>query len=524
MPTLPHGFFANIKYDLPAALVVFLVALPLCLGIALASGAPLFSGLIAGIVGGIVIGALSKSSLSVSGPAAGLTVIVFAAIQQLPSFEAFLLAVCIGGVLQIVLGSIRAGVIGDFIPSSVITGMLAAIGLILIMKQIPHAVGYSGDFFGDEAFKQLNGENTLSALRHLGAHLLPGACLIAGLSLAFLFWWDKKQPKIENMLRFVPGPLVVVLFGVAANLLLTRFKPDWALDAAHLVAVPVADSVQGFFAQFSTPDFSMITQQDVWVIGLTLALVASVETLLSIEAVDKLDPFKRVTPTNRELVAQGIGNIASGMVGGLPVTSVIVRSSANVASGGRSKLSAIAHGVMLLASVIAIPTLLNMIPLAALAAVLITVGYKLTKPAVYREKYRNGWSHFVPFVITVSAILLTDLLMGVIVGVLVGTVFVLVQNFRSAISVMHEGNTYHISFRKDLFFLHKMELKRTLSSLPDGSEVTIDLTRIHFIDKDNIEIVNDFIVSAEHRAIRVALKHNEAIKTKVVIADQASAA
>lgn len=525
MPTLPQGFFANMKYDLPAGLVVFLVALPLCLGIALASGAPLFSGLIAGIIGGIVIGALSKSPLSVSGPAAGLTVIVFAAIQQLPSFEAFLLAVCIGGALQIALGAARAGVIGDFIPSSVITGMLAAIGLILIMKQLPHALGYSGDFFGDETIAHLDGSSMLSMVRKFGEQVLPGACLIAGLSLAFLFWWDKKQPKMKNALRFVPGPLVVVLFGVAANLLLARFKPDWALDATHLVAVPVADSVQGFFAQFSMPDFSQITNQDVWVVGLTLALVASIESLLCIEAVDKLDPYKRVSPTNRELVAQGVGNIASGMIGGLPVTSVIVRSSANVASGGRTKLSAIAHGVLLLAAVVAIPTLLNYIPLAALAAVLITVGYKLTKPAVYAEKYRNGLSHFIPFVITVAAILATDLLMGVIIGVLVGTVFVLVQNFRSAIVCVKEGDTTLISFRKDLFFLHKMELKRTLSTLPNTSKVVLDLTRINFIDKDNVEIINDFIISAEHRDIAVTLRHNDSINsTAMILAPQREAA
>jgi len=519
MKPISSAFFAHWRYDLPASLVVFLVALPLCLGVALASGAPLFSGLIAGIVGGVVVGALSKSPLSVSGPAAGLTVIVFAAINELPSFEAFLLAVCIGGLLQIALGIARAGVLGDFIPSSVITGMLAAIGLILIMKQVPHAVGYDGNFFGDESFTQYDGENTLSAILHLGSHLLPGACLIALVSMAFMYVWDKKQPKMKSFMRYVPSPLVVVGFGVMANFAMARFKPEWALQKTHLVAVPVADSIQGFFGQFRMPDFTMIANPDIWMIGLTLALVASIESLLSIEAIDKLDPYKRVTPTNRELVAQGIGNMASGMIGGLPVTSVIVRSSANVGSGARSKLSAIMHGLMLLAAVVAIPNLLNFIPLSALAAVLIMVGYKLTKPAIYMAKFRKGWPYFVPFVVTVVAIMLTDLLVGIVIGVVVGTVFVLAQNFRSAILCVSDGNNYLIRFRKDLFFLHKYELKKALSTLPDHSSVLLDMTRINFVDKDNIEIINDFMISAGYRHIAVTVRHNDEINTQSMITE-----
>lgn len=519
-----NAISANWRYDLPASLVVFLVALPLCLGIALASGAPLFSGLIAGIVGGIVIGALSKSPLSVSGPAAGLTVIVLAAIQQLPSFEAFLLAVFLAGAMQIMLGVSRAGILGDFIPSAVITGMLAAIGLILIMKQLPHALGYDAKVFEGESLHRGDFMHLANDFREMVSTILPGAALIAIVSLAFMFWWDSKQPTLKNALRYVPGPLVVVAFGILANWLFGLYKPEWQLPASHLVAVPVADSATEFLAQFRMPDFAMITNSAVWTTAITLALVASIESLLSIEAIDKLDPYKRVTPTNRELVAQGIGNMASGMIGGLPVTSVIVRSSANVSSGARTKMSAIAHGVLLLGCVIAIPQLLNLIPLSALAAVLIAVGYKLTKPAIFRKKYNKGQSHFLPFVVTVGAILLTDLLIGIAIGTVVGVVFILIRNFHSAILCVDDGNHHIVRFQKDLFFLHKYELKRTLSQLPKHSSVVLDFSQIHFVDKDNIEIINDFIESARHRGITVTLRHNEEIDTRAAIMEPASAA
>lgn len=504
-----YSFFAYWRHDLPASLVVFLVALPLCLGIALASGAPLFSGLISGVVGGIVVGALSKSPLSVAGPAAGLTVIVLAAIQQLPSFEAFLLAVCLAGVLQVMLGIARAGVIGDFIPSAVITGMLTAIGLIIIMKQLPHGLGYGGNFFGDEAFSQFDGENTFTALMALGSRILPGALLITVVSLAFMFWWDNRQKKLSGFWRYLPGPLVVVLFGVAANAVFMQFLPEWSLKASHLVAVPVANSFDEFLGQFRFPDTSLITDPAVWTIAVTLALVASVESLLSVEAVDKLDPYRRVSPTNRELMAQGAGNIASGLIGGLPVTAVIVRSSANVTAGARTRLSAVAHGFWLLGSVVFIPVALNSIPLAALAAVLIGVGYKLAKPSIFVSHYRKGMSQFVPFIVTVSAILLTDLLMGVFIGVLVGAAFILVQNSFGAIVCVNDEKQYRIRFKKDLFFLHKYELKKTLSRLPNDSHVQLDFTQLHFVDKDNIEIVNDFLLGAPHRGITVEIRKND---------------
>ena len=351
--------FASWRSDLPASIVVALVALPLCLGIALASGAPLFSGLISGIVGGVVVGFISRSPLSVSGPAAGLTVIVLAAIESLPSYQAFLLAVVIAGAIQLVFGLTRSGFLSEFVPSSVITGMLAAIGLILILKQVPHALGYDGNFEGSFEFAQSDGRNTLSTLGYaVQESVLPGAIIISTISLVFLFWWDKARPK-NGPLRFLPGPLVVVLIGIGGNALFRAFAPGLAIAQTHLVQVPVADSLGTFISFFSFPDFAAITNGGVWTAALTLAIVASLESMLSVKAVDVIDPKRRVTEKNSELFAQGAGNIVAGMIGGLPVTSVIVRSSANVDSGADSKLSTILHGFWLLLSVLLIPVVLN---------------------------------------------------------------------------------------------------------------------------------------------------------------------
>lgn len=497
--------FAHLAQDGPAALVVFLVALPLCLGVALASGAPLFSGLIAGVVGGVLVGALSGSALSVSGPSPAPTAIVFAAIQILPSFEAFLLAVVLAGLLQMGLGLLRAGVIGDFIPSAVIKGMLAAIGLLLILKQIPHAVGWDADYEGDQTFGALDGENTFSSLAHLVDHLTPGAALIAGIGLLILFGWDWLQPRLRGPLARLPGPLVVVLWGVAASFAFPHISPDLALEAAQKVAVPVADSLPGFFTQFRFPDLSLIGSPDVWIIAATLALVSSIEALLSVEAIDKLDPLKRVTPTNRELLAQGAGNVASGLIGGLPITAVIVRGSANAVSGGRTKASAIMHGLLLLLCVVTIPHWLNQIPLAALAAILIGVGYKLTKPSLYIQKYQKGVAYFVPFAVTVAAILLTDLLWGIGIGVVVGVAFLLVQNVRRVAIVVTDGRNHLVRFKRDLYFIHKYELKQTLNRVPAGSSLLVDLSRVGYMDLDNVEILNDFLQSAPYKDIRVEL-------------------
>jgi carbonic anhydrase len=509
MTSKPSHLTASLPYDAPAALVVFLVALPLCLGIALASGVPLFSGIIAGVVGGIVIGLLSKSPLSVSGPAAGLTVIVIGAVQKLPSFEVFLLAVFLAGAIQVLLGILRAGVIGDFIPSSVIKGMLAAIGLILILKQIPHAFGYDSDPEGDFSFWQLDGKNTFSTLVTMLERTSPGAVVISLISLIFLFWWDATPLRKKEWLKYLPGPLMVVIFGVIANEFFKIVLPDWAISTEHLVSIPVANSLDEFRNLFSFPDFSYIGNGDVWLAAGTIGVVASIETLLSIEAIDKLDPFKRTTPTNRELLAQGVGNMTSGLIGGMPVTSVIVRSSANVTSGGRTKLSTILHGILLAVCVIAIPGVLNKIPLAALAAVLISVGYKLTKPQIFLDKYEKGWVHFVPFVVTIAAILFTDLLVGIGIGLLVAGGFIIFNNYHSAILHVRDRNQHLIRFKKDMSFLHKYELKRILEKIPENSELLIDLSRISFIDYDNAEIINDYIETAKFKEIKVTVRRLE---------------
>ncbi len=503
------SMWSNFGSDFPASIVVFLVALPLCLGVALASGAPLFSGIIAGIVGGVVVGAISKSPLSVSGPAAGLTVIVFTAIQEMPSFEAFLLSVCIAGVLQILFGICRAGVVGDFIPSAVIKGMLAGIGIILILKQLPHAIGYDADYEGSTSFTQVGDTNTFSAIwLGLQNYMMFGAVLISVPSLIFLSWWDKKQPKLTSLLRYIPGPLVVVFFGVAMNEVFKIWFPALAISAEHLVAVPAVSSASELFGQLRFPAWELITNPMVWSTAVTLALVASIETLLSIEAVDKLDVYKRITPTNRELVAQGFGNIASGCIGGLPVTSVIVRSSVNVTSGARTPMSTILHGILLLVSLLAIPALLNKIPLSALAAILLSVGYKLTKLQIFRQKYEMGMSYFIPFVVTIIGIVLTDLLMGIAIGLAVGVVFILKQNFQSSLLYIQDNDHYMVRLKKDFFFLHKYELKRTLNRIPSDCKLLLDVSRATFIDRDNIEIINDFITNAAYRNISITLKTN----------------
>ena len=511
------ALFKSWRQDLPASIVVALVALPLCLGIALASGAPLFSGLIAGIVGGLVVGAVSKSPLSVAGPAAGLTVIVLAAIERLPSYQAFLLAVVLAGAIQVVFAATRAGVLAEFVPSSVITGMLTAIGLILILKQIPHAIGYDGDFIGDFRFFQADGENTLTAIISAARHsVTPGAAIIAAVSLVFLFWWDAARPK-EGPLRFLPGPLVVVLIGVAFNALFAAAAPALMLQKTHLVQVPVAKSIAEFGSFFSFPDVGQIGNSAVWLTALTLAVVASLESLLSVKAVDELDTKRRVTPKNREIVAQGCGNIVSGLVGGLPVTSVIVRSSANVDAGADSKLSTMLHALWLLVSVALIPVLLNLIPLSALAAILIATGYKLAKPKLFTERWKQGVSQFVPFVATVGAILFTDLLIGICIGIGVGFVFVIARNLRPAITFACEGSDCLVRARRNLYFMHKYELQQALAKVPDNANLLIDLTSTNYVDLDNVDVINGFIKGADYRGIQVKVRGDLARRTAPLI-------
>jgi MFS superfamily sulfate permease-like transporter len=494
--------------DFPSSIVVFLVALPLCLGIALASNAPLFSGIIAGIVGGIVIGFLSGSQLSVSGPAAGLTAIVAAAILKLPTFETFLLAVVICGALQVVLGFVKAGVIGDYVPNCVIKGMLAAIGVILILKQFPHLVGYDANYVGDESFKQANNENTFSGIVNSVKYITPVAVLIGLVGLVFQFAWEKFTAKKKGFIKIIPAPLIVVLVAIAINQLFKNGS-EYAIDPKHMVSIPIAQSTGEFFSFFTSPDFNGFLNTDVWIAGVTLALVASLETLLSIEAIDDLDPYQRVTNKERELKAQGIGNMISGLIGGLPITSVIVRSSANVNAGARSKMSAIYHGVLLLLCVALIPGLLNFIPKSALASVLIYTGYKLAKPALFRAYYKKGWDQFLPFVITIIAILLTDLLIGVLIGIGVGLFFIIRSNFKTSVFIVHDQNKYLIRLRKDVSFLNKPIIKNKLEEIPENASVLIDASRADFIDKDIIEVIEDFTIHAPLKNIRVEVKRNE---------------
>ncbi len=499
-------FFKNFGADMSASVVVFLVALPLCLGIALGSGAPMFAGIIGGIVGGIIIGSLSGSALSVSGPAAGLTVVVASAIIGLPSFEAFLLAVVIAGILQVVLGFIKAGVIGDFIPFSVIKGMLSAIGIILILKQIPHFIGYDANFEGDESFIQKNSENTFSGLLKSLENIAPLAIIIGLVSLLIQLLWDKVLLKKGKIFKLIPAPLIVVITAVVVNIAFSDNQHSWALKETHLVSIPIADSFNGFLSFFKFPSFRYLGNANVWITAFSIAMVASLETLLNIEASDEMDPFKRVTPANRELKAQGIGNMCSGFLGGLPLTSVIVRTSANVNAGAKSKSSAILHGFLLLISVAFIPTLLNLIPLSALAAVLIYIGYKLAKPSLFRSFYKKGMDQFMPFVITILAILFTDLLIGILIGIGAGLFFVMRSNFKASVFIVHDKNKYLFRLRKDVSFLNKSILKRKLEEVPKDSFVFIDALRADFIDKDVIEVINDFLKHAHLKNIKVEIK------------------
>lgn len=504
--TTTTTFLNSLKYDTPAALVVFLVALPLCMGIALGSNAPLFSGIIAGIVGGIIVGIISGSQLSVSGPAAGLTIIVSGAIGTLPAYEAFILAVVISGIFQIVFGKLKLGFLGDYIPAAVIKGMLAAIGLLLILKQIPHLLGSDADFMGDEEFEQPDKQNTFTEIWEAINHITPSTFLIGLIAILILIVWETSFFKKNKFLSLIPAPLLAVLTGVCINLLYKEYWPHYTVRAEHMVAIPVAQSVTEFGSFFILPDIKYLANIDVWIIALTIAIVASLESLLSLEAVDKLDPDKRISPPNRELVAQGVGNIVSGLLGGLPVTSVIVRSSANVNAGGKTKTSAIMHGVLLLLCVAFIPNLLNLIPLSALAGVLLFVGYKLVKPEIFKEFYTKGYTQFLPFVITIAAILFTDLLKGIVVGILSGLFFVIRSNFKKAIFTTNDGNSFLIRFRSEVSFLSKLTVHKWLQAIPDNSYVLIDASKTYFIDSDIVEYVLEFAKHAPERNIQVEFK------------------
>lgn len=505
----PHSRRIELSHDAPAGLVVFLVALPLCLGIALASGAPLFSGVISGVIGGLIVSLLSSSSVSVSGPAAGLAVIVATAIQSLGSFPAFLLAVLVAGVAQVVFGALRAGRIANYVPNAVIKGMLAAIGVVIILKQIPHALGrdkgYNGQFdffrFGDTS------STMLSDISDAVVSANGEAIIISIVSLAILLAWETSWVKSRKSLAMVPGALIVVVVGITLNELFRAVSPDFFLRAedGHLVLLPAGGPAE-LLAQLSNPDWSRWNDPRIYSTGLTIAIVASIESLLSLEASDKLDPQRRISDPDRELIAQGVGNITAALLGGLPVTAVIVRSSANVYAGAKTRWSSFIHGLLLLACVVLIPGLLNLIPLASLAAVLLMVGYKLTKPAIYSNVWKAGLDQFLPFIVTVIAIVFTDLLFGVTIGIVFGVIFVIRTNHHSAFTLVNQEAMYLLRFNKDASFVNKPELKTKLASLPPQSSLIVDGTRAIFIDNDLYEVLSDFAEGAHHRQITVEFK------------------
>lgn len=501
--------FKFIKNDIPASIVVFFVALPLCLGIALASGAPLFSGVIAGIIGGIVVGALSGSKIGVSGPAAGLAAIVLTAIGTLGGYQNFLVAVVLGGAIQIVFGLLKAGIIGYYFPSSVIKGMLTGIGIIIILKQIPHFFGYDAEPQGADSFISASGENTFSSILNIVYNITLGPTVIGIIALAILLFWDKILSKKGKIFLLIQGPLVAVVVGIIFYIV-TQSNEKLGIEGSHLVSVPIPEDAASFLGQFSFPNFGVISNPEIWIVAFTIALVASLETLLCVEATDKIDPHKNVTPTNRELLAQGTGNMLSGLVGGLPITQVIVRSSANVQSGGRTKLSAIFHGFLLLISVILIPRLLNMIPLSVLAAILLIVGYKLAKPGLFMKMYHLGWKQWVPFFVTVLGIVFIDLLYGIGLGLMVGLVVILIKSYQNShfLHIEDQSNGKHrikMKLAEEVTFFNKGAILKELDSLPRDTYLEFDVTKTRYLDYDIIEILEDFAFKAKERNIDIKL-------------------
>ncbi len=496
----------NFKDDIPASIVVFFVALPLCLGIAMASGAPLFSGLIAGVIGGLIVGVISGSPLGVSGPAAGLAVIVLTAIQDLERFEIFLVAVVLAGIIQLILGFLRAGNIAYFFPSSVIYGMLAGIGIIIFLKQIPHAFGYDKDPEGDFSFKQVDGENTFSELVNMLDYISPGALIIATVSLVILLLWETQLLKQFKIFQLIQGPLVAVLSGIGLNIYFAG-KEGYSLNSDQIVSVPIAGSMGEFFGNFTLPDFTALSNPTIYITAIVIAIVASLETLLCVEATDKQDPYKRVTPTNRELKAQGIGNILSGLIGGLPITQVIVRSSANMQAGGKTKVSAIVHGILLLISIMLIPDLLNLIPLSTLAAILFIVGYKLAKPALFTKMYSQGMGQFIPFLVTISGIVFIDLLWGLGIGLMVAVLVLLKNSYNIPYKLRKENlqgkKKIVIELAQEVTFLNKASILKSLNEIPENTEVVIDGSRTNYMHYDVEEIIENFKINAQNKNIKL---------------------
>lgn len=502
------NLFANLKSDFASGLVVFLVALPLCLGIALASGAPLFSGIISGVIGGIIVGYLSQSHISVSGPAAGLTAIVLTAITDLGSFNTFLLAVFIAGLIQLALGFIKAGTISNFFPTNVIEGMLAGIGVIIILKQIPHAFGYDPDFEGDLSFIQVDGQNTISELFSIINHVQLGSIIIALVSLGILIFWNKID--FFKKIKLVPPALVAVIISILLNEFFIQSGSSLAIIKEHLVSLPVPTTLEEFKNIIVTPDFASISNSKVWIVAITIAVVASIETLLCVEASDRMDLQKRYSDTNVELKAQGIGNIISSILGGLPMTSVVVRTTANNTAGAKSKMSTIIHGILLLVSVLAIPSILNKIPLATLAAVLLLVGYKLANPKTIKHFWEKGKYQFIPFIATFGAVVFTDLLKGVALGMIISFIFVLKGNMKRAYNFRkeeyHDGDIIHIDLAQEVSFLNKAAIKSTLASVPENSTLIINASDTVYIAHDVLDLIKEFKkIRAKDENIKVKL-------------------
>ncbi len=516
-----YAYLKNLQHDLPAGLIVFLVAVPLCLGIALASGAPLFSGIIAAILGGIVVASISGSQIGVSGPAAGLVVIVADTIVKFGTneegifslevgFPIFLSAVVIGGIFQIILAFLKAGIIAYYFPNGVIKGMLAAIGILIILKQIPHALGHDIIPEGFEAFMQKDGENTFTELIVSFQDINPLAVFITVLSLIILVLWEQNFIKKIKLFQLVQGPLVVVILGILiSNLVHGVGINGFTLDTDEMVNIPLSTEKGGIANLFQTPDWSMVFTWDVILIGFTIAIVASLETLLCVEATDKLDPERNITPTNRELIAQGVGNIVSGLIGGLPITQVIVRSSANIQSGGKTKAAAFIHGVLILISALSIPNILNMIPLSSLAAILFMVGFKLSTPSLYKSMSKKGWEQFLPFIVTIFGIILTDLLIGIVIGLAVAVFLILRKSYKMPFNFIKEhdtSNSITITLSENVTFLNKAAIMQALNLIPNDREVIIDASRSRYIHPDVIEIIEDFETHAKPLNINLILK------------------
>jgi len=502
---MTRHFFDDLSRDIPAGIVVFLVALPLCLGVALASGAPLMSGLIAGIIGGTVVALMSASPLSVSGPAAGMAVIVLSAIQDLGSFEGFLLAAFLAGAIQIGLGFLGAGVLGSIFPNAVIRGMLFAIGLILILKQLPHAVGFGADPLVDETYSPETPSFILEEILEAVSTISLGPLSVFLGAVVIIVAWDRLARGRWSVASYLPGPLLAVVWGIGFE----YFSRGTALDLStqHLVSLPVLESLTHLFEGLKTPDFSQITHPEIAIHALQIAVLASVETLLSIEALDRLDPLKRPTPKNRELIAQGVGNLLSASIGGLPITSVIVRSTANLNAGARSRNAAVIHGFLLLSSLMFLVAWINLIPLAALAAILLLTGFRLADPRIVISMWHRGRDQFIPFLVTILAILIDDLLKGVLIGSVVGLIFIIKSNFHSGITLTQDKNNYLIRFRKDATFLNKIRLRMLLDQIEPHSFVVIDGSRAEFMDRDILDCIADYRETARFREISVTLRN-----------------